>query len=193
MNHDVLKLNPRNLPVYTYRLEAKVALVKDRIAYKISRYTFSKISVAVNQPLRVNDVLMPQCCYFGNENTEIIAHLQKKHYLGGAEQELNYYYGCRIDRLAISYVDENDCYGYASSGDGSCTVFIELSAGKLGNEYRRLFDMDEDKISSHEAAQIDLVEKEYQESWGIEYWKKRIPKWDEQLECIGEIPHNLIY
>lgn len=126
MNKDIFKLKPQNLPVYTYQLNASVAFVFNREVYALCAYSFAKIKIAVNQPLRAGDVLDNSCCYYGNENTELIPHLQKSRVLCGAEEELRYYCGCRIDRLALSYVGEYS----RSCGDGKCTVFVEFLANQ---------------------------------------------------------------
>ena len=156
MNRNILDLKPRNLPVYVYHPEADIALVHDGLAYKLKLYDFSAITIRANQPLRPGDVISNDCCYYGNRYTEIIPHLGKKKVLGGVEKELRDYYGCQINRMAISFFD-NDSMGN-SCGVGSCTVFIGLPA-----------------------------------SHNLEYWKKRIPDWDKRLECIGEVPSDLIY
>jgi hypothetical protein len=158
MNRNILDLKPTNLPVYVYHLEADiVALVHQKIAYKLKGYSFSRISVRANQPLKAGDVVSNHCCYYGHQKAEIIPQMCKKKVLGGVEKELQHYYGCQINRMAISYVDD-DSIGN-SCGVGSCTVFIGLPA------------------NSH----------------NLEYWKKRIPDWDTRLECIGEVPSDLIY
>lgn len=156
MNKNILDLKPRNLPVYVYRLHADIGLVHDGLAYKVKSYNFSGIIIRANQPLRAGDVLLNDCCYYGHQNAEIIPHMCKKKVLGGVEKELRDYYGCQINRVAISFFDDNSIGN--TCGVGSCTVFIGLPA-----------------------------------SHNLEYWKKRIPDWDTRLECIGEVPSDLIY
>jgi hypothetical protein len=190
MEKDILQLKPQNLPVYVYSLEADIALVHDRIAYKLRAYSFDNIKVASNQPLRPGDVLCRNSCYYGNEYTEIIPHLQKKCLLGGAEIELRYYYGCQIDRLAISYVDENSIWD--SCGAGYCTVYIELSPGELNAKLQSLYER-EDELTEAECDTLESLRQEYLGAKTLDYWKKRIPDWDKRLECIGEVPTNLIY
>ncbi len=124
MNRKPLNLKPKNLPVYIYRIQANIALVHERLVYKLKLYDFSAITIRANQPLRPGDVLSNDCCDYGNGYTEIIPHLGKKKVLGGVEKELQDYFGCQINRMAISYVDDNSI-GY-SCGVGSCTVFIGL-------------------------------------------------------------------
>jgi hypothetical protein len=196
MNEDILELPPSNLPVYVYNLEADVALVLDKIAYKIRHYSFTSIRVASNQPLKPGDVLTSNSCYFGNNNTQLIPHLNKKRILGGAEIELKYYYGCLIDKLAISYVDPNSEFKslkrYESCGDGKCTVFIELSIGDTSEKYRILNER-EDSLSLEERLEYQLCEQEFFKKHDLAYWQNRIPDWDERLERIGDIPENLIY
>lgn len=149
-------MEPKNLPVYVYHLEAEIALVHQKLAYKMKGYSFSRISVRANQPLKSGDVVDNNCCYYSNGYVEIIPYLCKHKKLGNVPKGLLKYSGCQINRMAISYVNsdsiENSC------GVGSCTVFIELPA-----------------------------------SHNLEYWKQRIPDWDKRLECIGEVPTNLIY
>lgn len=188
MNKDVLKLKPQNLPVYVYRLDASVAFILNRVVYKLLGYNFAKITIAANQPLREGDVLDNSCCYYGNENTEIITHLCISKVLGGAEEELRYYCGCRIDKLAISYAGEYD----RSCGDGKCTVFIELSTSALLDSIKRLEEKSPD-LESFDIEALDAMNEEYLAAGSIEYWRNRVPNWDKLVECVGEVPDNLIY
>lgn len=155
MNRNILRLEPRNLPVYVYRFDVNIALVHDQRAFKLKGYTFPYMKVASNQPLRPGDILANNCCYYGNENTEIIPDLRNKKLLRGAEKELRSYYGCLINRVAISYVDDASLGKNCGYGEG--TVFIGLN-----------------------------------EIHNLDYWKKRIPNWNERLECIGEVPKQLM-
>ena len=190
MREEILKIKPQNLPVYVYQLDADVAVVHDRIAYKLTAYSFNTITVASNQALRPGDVLTNSCCYYGNEHTEIIPHLHKKGYFGNTGIDLRYYHGCRIDRLAISFVNDNSVS--PSCGDGDCTVFIELSDSSLRERIRQLQDRYE-KLTQVELSLLKSLKQERLDDNSIEYWKKRIPRWDENFECIGEVPVNLIY
>ena len=190
MGKEILNLNSSNLPTYIYHFHAEIGLVHNRFVYRLKSYQFSCITIAANQPLRVGDVVNNSCCYFGNESTEIIPDLIKKRVLSGAEEELQYYCGCQIDRLCLSYADNrtNSC------GDGYCMVFIELSAGKTADEMRRVQDLgSENKFDLKQRELLRTQELEYLESHGLEYWKQRIPDWNERVEFIGEVPENLIY
>jgi hypothetical protein len=189
MDRDLLKVKPQNLPTYVYKLEATIALVHDKIAYKIRNYTFTNITICVNQPLRVGDVLDNTCCYFGNENTEIIPNLQKHKELDGVEGELKDYYGCQITQLTISYIEDYDFP--ESCGVGKCLVFIELSANNVLGELKKLNQRE--RLTPEEQKRWTALQKEMRDADKLDYWKNRIPDWDERLECIGEIPSNLIY
>jgi hypothetical protein len=188
MNRDLLTLIPKNLPVYVYNLQAYIALVHGTIAYKLKWYSFSNMRVASNQPLRAGDVVNNNCCYYGNEYIQIIPHICIKGLLGGAEIELRDYYGCQINQMAISYV-EGHSHG-DSCGVGCCTVFIELSASDLNDKIQALNNRYE-WLTEAERNRLELLKMEYKASHNLDYWKKRIPDWDERLECIGEVPPNL--
>ncbi|KST67397.1 hypothetical protein [Mastigocoleus testarum] len=187
----ILNLKPRNLPTYIYHLLAEIGLVHNRFVYKLQGYQFRSISVATNQPLRVGDVVDNSCCYFGNQSTEIIPDLIRKRVLSGVEEELQYYHGCQIDRLCFSYADNQ----ISSCGNGYCIVFIELSSGKIGDEMRRLQELEsENKLNRTEVELLLSLEEEYStQTHNLEYWKQRIPDWDKRVEFIGEIPNDLIY
>jgi len=186
MNRHLLKVKPANLPTYVYKLTADVALVHQGDAYKIKGYSFDNITVAANQPLRAGDYVARDSCYFGNENTEVIQNLCKKKILGGVEKELENYRGCRLDFLILSYVDSNSTYGHC--GDGTCTIFIELSPTKTIKRFHELDERsDNDELSSKEQQELEELSKNHLGSHDLEYWKKRIPDWDKKLECIGEV------
>jgi hypothetical protein len=188
MNKNLLRQSPKNLPVYVYHLQAYIALVHGAIAYKLRGYSFSNMRVVSNQPLRAGDVLNNNCCYYGNESIEIIPHICCKGLLGGAEIELRYYYGCQINQMAISYVE---CPSPGDScGVGSCTVFIELSASALDDKIKALNNRYE-CLTKLQRDILEFLGIEYKASQNLDYWKKRIPDWDERLECIGEVPPNL--
>ncbi|NER46966.1 MAG: hypothetical protein F6J92_09750 [Symploca sp. SIO1A3] len=184
MNKDILEIKPVNLPTYVYKLIADVALVHQGDAYKIKGYSFDDITVLANQPLRAGDYVACDSCYFGNENTEVIQHLCKKKILGGVEKELQLYYGCQIETLKICYLDNNSTYGHC--GDGTCTIFIELSPTKT---IKRFHELDErsDDLSLHQQFELEELRKNHLTNYDLEYWKKRIPDWDKKLECISEV------
>lgn len=191
MNKNILKLKPQNLPIYTYWLTASVAVVHKRIAYKLKNYgTFSDIKVAANQPLKADDILRNECCYYGNDNIELLPHLSKKRALGGAEDELMYFCGCRVDQIDIAYSD--DPSSDDSCGGGKCTVFIELSLGKSSKEYHQL-DGRWGKLTDEERFRHEALLRELEASDDIEYWKKRVPNWNDYVEEIGAEPDDLIY
>ncbi len=190
MNRDLLRLIPTNLPVYVYHLQAYIALVHGTTAYKLRGYSFTNMRVASNQPLRAGDVLYNDCCYYGNEAIEIIPHIHGKSLLGGAEIELRDYYGCQINQMAISYVE---CHSHWDScGVGCCTVFIGLFANDLDDKIKALNNRYK-WLTKAERGRLESLTKEYQASHNLDYWQKRIPNWDERLECIGEVPSDLIY
>ncbi len=190
MNRDLLTLMPNNLPVYVYRFKADIALVHTTRAYKVRGYSFSNMKVASNQPLRPGDVLDNNCCYYGNEYIEIIPHIRSKSLLGGAEIELRHYYGCQINQMAISYVEGHSYLD--SCGVGCCTVFIGLSASYLDDKIKALNNRYE-WLSKLQRDMLEILRMEYQASHNLDYWKKRIPDWDERLEYIGEVPSDLMY
>lgn len=190
MNESILRIQPSNLPVYVYYLEAHIALVLDRIAYKIRYYSFKNIRVAANQPLTAGDVLMNNCCYYANESTQVILDLREKNVLGGDEIELKHYYGCLINKLAISLVDADSML--ESCGAGECTVFIELSTGNALEQFRLLHPR-EHELDPVERLTYRLYKNELFKTHDLAYWQSRIPDWDERLECIGEVPNDLIY
>lgn len=141
MNRNILDIRPRNLPVYVYHLEADIALVHKQVAYKLKGYSFSRISVRANQPLKAGDVVSNHCCYYGNSFVELIPYLCKKKKLGLVKKEFLYYYGCQINRMAISFVNR-DSLG-DSCGLGQCTVFIGLSGiSNLGYWKKLIKDWD---------------------------------------------------
>ena len=191
MDKEILNLKPSNLPTYIYHLHAEIGLVHNRFVYKLQGYQFSRITIATNQALRTGDVVDNSCCYFGNQHTEIIPHLIKKRVLSGVEEELRYYYGCQIDRLCLSYPGDqgNSC------SDGYCIVFMELSPGKISDEIKKLQDLEsENKLNLTERELLHKLEKEYfLANHNLEYWKQRIPDWNERVEFIGEVSENLIY
>jgi hypothetical protein len=195
MNEYILELKPKNLPTYIYKLDAHVAFVHKRIAYKLKAYCFSTITIAVNQPLRPGDVLSEKCCYFGNMHIEIIHHLQNKYCLNGATEEFKYYSGCKIDRLSLCYVEDKDHSSdpFVSCGNGECTVFIPMLTSSAGYKFTRLDARNKEDLTIEELETLELLRKELVKSGELEYWKKRIPYWDTELENIGEVPHNLIY
>lgn len=188
----MLEDKAKNLPVYVYHLPAHVVLVHKRIGYEINGYSFADIIIKSNHSLRVGDCLTMSAVYPGNSATEIIPHLQKKGYLSGVCEELEYYYGCEIIKLAHNFVDLNTEYPLSSCGSGTCRIFIELSPSKLADTYREL-DKNLNNLSDSEQAVHDAIEKEYFASDTLEYWKTRIKDWDSELTCIGEVPENLIY
>lgn len=190
MNRELLTLMPKNLPVYVYRFKADIALVHGTRAYKLRGYSFSNMKVASNQPLRPGDVLYNNCCYYGNEYSEIIPHIRSKSLLGGAEIELRDYYGCQINQMAISYVEGHSHWD--SCGVGCCTVFIGLLANALDDKIKALNNRYK-WLSFAERDRLESLTKEYQASQNLDYWQKRIPYWDQCLECIGEVPSDLIY
>ncbi len=190
MNRDLLRVIPKNLPVYVYHLQAYIALVHGSIAYKLRGYSFSSMRVVSNQPLRPGDVVNNNCCYYGNESIEIIPHICIKRLLGGVEIELRDYYGCQINQLAISYVEGHSHWD--SCGVGCCTVFIELSASALDDKIKALNNRHE-CLTKLQRDTLEFLGMEYLASQNLDYWKKRIPDWDERLECIGEVPSDLIY
>lgn len=192
MNTDLLRIKPQNLPVYVYHLDADVALVHNRIAYKLRRYFFSRITVAANQPLRVGDVLTSSFCYYGNSDVEIIPHLHKKNELGKSGIVLRYYYGCQIDKMAIAFVDMDEEYRRKTCWHGRCTVFIELSDSSLSERIGEL-DNRWESLTEAEHECLRSLRKDQMDSDSIDYWKKRIPDWDERFECLGEIPADLSY
>ncbi|MEO1558106.1 MAG: hypothetical protein AAFS12_00280 [Cyanobacteria bacterium J06632_19] len=186
MSKDFLKVQPSNLPVYAYDLHANIGFVLDERVYLLKGYYFSRIRILSNQALRVGDVLDGYGCYFGNQNTTILQHLDRKGIFDG---ELRHIYGCQIDKLNISYCP-NDGVG-ETSGNGYCTVFIELTACKLSDEVRaldqRYLELDKAEMTYFRAKQDELELAD-----NLDYWVDRLPHWA-SLEHVGTIPENLIY
>lgn len=186
MSKDFLNVRPQNLPIYAYDLYADIGLVLNEQVYKLKYYQFARIRVLSNQPLRVGDVLDGSGCYFGNESVTVLDHLNKKGVFAG---ELQYIYGCQIDRLNISYCPGE--YSWETSGNGYCTVFIELSASKL-SEIVREFDQRYLSLDKDELADFRNKQNELELSDNLDYWINKLPQWAE-LEHVGTIPKNLIY
>lgn len=186
MSIDFLKVKPSNLPVYAYDLHAHIGFVLNREVYLLKGYYFSRIRALANQPLRVGDVLNGFGCYFGNQNVTVIDHLHKKGIFSG---ELNYIYGCQIDRLAISYSCCKDYFD--TTGEGYCTIYIELSAHKLSTTVRD-FDSRYLELTDEEVAVFRQKQAELEAADNLEYWINKLPHWA-KLEHIGSVPENLIY
>lgn len=192
LDKSVFKMTTSNLPVYIYDLDADVALVFNRQAYKIKGYDFSRIRIVTNQAIRPGDCILSSACYFGNEHTTIIDHLKKKEYLSSKNQrtiEIEDSYGCRIDQLSLGFSDGSI---YSTCGDGSCTVFLELSDAYITRRIRQLVER-EDKLNVVERMELDNLKKETLQDKNIQYWKERLAPWDERFENIGEVPENLVY
>lgn len=170
LDKNALNTAPSNLPVYRYSLTANVALVQSDEYYEIKGYSFDSITVLVNQPLRVGDVVSVNSCYFGNKNTEIIPHISKKRYLGQSNIELEYYCGIEITKLTLNFVDPGNYDSHSSCGYGSCLVFIELSDSSLSDEER---------------CQADTS--------SLNYWKSRISSWEENFKHGVKLPKSLVY
>ena len=62
----------------------------------------------------------------------------------------------------------------------------------LGNKFRALENR-RDELTGSERDTYIALRDEYHSVHDLTYWKKRIPDWDGCLECIGEIPTNLVY
>jgi len=188
----LLKLTPANLPTYVYDLTADVAFLHRDGVFKLRRYSFSQIRVVTNQPLKKGDSLDSTAYYPGNSSTEIIPHLIKKGILCGAEKELKYYCGCIVDELVISY--SSGRRSDETCGEGKCTVFIELSASKTGDQWRKLDDFgDIDEITKEHHDAWQKATEDYEASGNIDWWKARVPDWDERLEYIGQISDFVLW
>jgi hypothetical protein len=183
MDKDLLKAKSQNLPVYVYRLEAKIVLVHHGIGYELQTYSFGDIIVFVNQPLRTGDILQKNCCYYGNELVELIPQLQSKEILNGVEKNFRDYYGCEVTHLAISYVGEGSKQN--TSGVGECRVFIDLVAWDALDRMKAL-ENNYQELTSSEHQELRLLQEELSTVNNLKYWKQRISNWDDRFKCIGE-------
>ena len=187
-NSELLQIKPSNLPLYTYSLEGHIVLVLDCQCYKIRPYSFTNVVVLSHHPLRVTDVVSPQSCSLGNENTSVLANVKKHRLLNGMEKHLDSIYGVQITRLMYHYPTDYQ----ETCGRGECFIFIELSPSLLYKELeslRKKYSKDSPELR----AGVDRLYAEIDVARKIEYWQSQVKDWDSQIEYLGEIPENLIY
>jgi hypothetical protein len=179
----------QNLPVYLYRIPARVALIIGDLAYRDKIYEFIDITIRTNQPLRRGDVLGSSTYILENDYTSLFDDYSAGHPLGNHGIELGYSSGCQIDKMCIEFQDPSHGI-YHNCGVGKCTIFIPLHDTVLIKEIRRLSEECKSP-KDPKWEKVEALRHKRRESYEVAYWIEKIPQWDEWFECIGELPDDL--